>query len=305
MTLFFVAPLISSADEKKRDIEYMPDILEIADEGDIEGIFFSSQNEQKMKVMEEMLSKYSFQKSTLFSKDGTLNAYLNKKAIEIPIIEYKRINHTKYRIRVHRATEDFPIIFSEAYHEGWKAYVSNSYKPEVNDQKMTNQYKILDGNKGDQANIDELKTYISNGWVSTLGAGDKKERKHKRYNASGRESIDHVETYYIDFISKNFRETIQNNNLPSGASSETWFKRHVSDDLHWKVNGCINSWWILLDDIKQCGKYIENSDGSIDFELILEFWPQRLFGIGLLISGTTVLVCISYLLYYRANKFYS
>ena len=38
-------------------------------------------------------------------------------------------------------------------------------------------------------------------------------------------------------------------------------------------------------------------DGSYDIEFVIEFFPQRFFYLGLLISGTTLLFCISYLVY--------
>lgn len=39
-----------------------------------------------------------------------------------PTIEYKKINQTKYRVIVHNAIDDFPLIFSESFHNGWKLY---------------------------------------------------------------------------------------------------------------------------------------------------------------------------------------
>ena len=38
-----------------------------------------------------------------------------------------------------------------------------------------------------------------------------------------------------------------------------------------------------------------NSDGSYDIEMVIEFFPQRWFYLGLLISGTTFLGCITFL----------
>ena len=38
-----------------------------------------------------------------------------------------------------------------------------------------------------------------------------------------------------------------------------------------------------------------NADGSYDIELVIEFWPQRWFYLGLLISATTLATCLSYL----------
>ncbi|MBU4299391.1 hypothetical protein KJ636_05085, partial [Patescibacteria group bacterium] len=48
---------------------------------------------------------------------------------------------------------------------------------------------------------------------------------------------------------------------------------------------------------------VKNPDGSYDFEMIVEFWPQRLFYLGLGISGTTLLFCLIYLVWdYRRNR---
>lgn len=41
---------------------------------------------------------------------------------------------------------------------------------------------------------------------------------------------------------------------------------------------------------------IRNEDGSYDIEMIIEFWPQRWFYVGLVISGTTLFLCLAYLL---------
>ena len=38
-----------------------------------------------------------------------------------------------------------------------------------------------------------------------------------------------------------------------------------------------------------------NADGSYDIEMTIEFFPQRWFYLGLLISGTTLAGCVGYL----------
>ncbi len=50
--------------------------------------------------------------------------------------------------------------------------------------------------------------------------------------------------------------------------------------------------------------YKENPDGSIDLELTLYFKPQSYFYLGIIISGTTLILCLSYLGYtfYRQRK---
>jgi hypothetical protein len=76
-----------------------------------------------------------------------------------------------------------------------------------------------------------------------------------------------------------------------------------SDESHLMVNGYANSWIVDTDEI--CGIKdknnknnqfcIKNIDGSYDFQVVIEYWPQRLFYVGLFISGTTLLGCLVYL----------
>lgn len=80
---------------------------------------------------------------------------------------------------------------------------------------------------------------------------------------------------------------------------QTWFKKSIDDNQnHLMVNGYANSW--VIDTNKICAQKescMKNSDGTYDFEIVVEFWPQRLFYIGIFISGMTFLGCISYLAY--------
>jgi ABC-type uncharacterized transport system fused permease/ATPase subunit len=66
------------------------------------------------------------------------------------------------------------------------------------------------------------------------------------------------------------------------------------------VNDYANQWTIDPNYIKQNfdkSYYKENPDGSIDVELTLYFKPQSYFYLGLIISGTTLLGCFTYLGY--------
>ncbi len=48
--------------------------------------------------------------------------------------------------------------------------------------------------------------------------------------------------------------------------------------------------------------YKENPDGSIDIELTLYFKPQSYFYLGIIISGTTLILCLGYLGYVFYRK---
>lgn len=77
----------------------------------------------------------------------------------------------------------------------------------------------------------------------------------------------------------------------------------IANDAHYKLDGFLNAWYVDTDEL--CGKQAlctKNADGTYDLEMVLEFWPQRWFYLGLLISGTTLAACLSYLGYDGARS---
>ena len=73
----------------------------------------------------------------------------------------------------------------------------------------------------------------------------------------------------------------------------------ISDGNHLMANGYANSW--IIDPEKICAENpifcTKNPDGTYDMELVVEFWPQRFFYVGLAILGITLLACLGYLGY--------
>lgn len=255
--------------------------------------------------------------------------------INTPILEFKKINPIKYRVVVHGAKSSFPLVFSESFHDGWKAYVNkftgpvltSNVRTRASESEKLSKYKILDGNEEDQASRGAVLDFIDKGWISTLGDGKEKEIKHMKWT-DNKEQLDYVEKYNIDFISKNFQDTIQNDNLSDGNIFETWFAsndnvKQISGDRHLQANGYANSWIINTNEVCAGSDGIaspakrgrndpsassgqawcrQNTDGTYDFEMIVEFWPQRLFYIGGAISLSTFLGCIIYLIYDKLKK---
>jgi len=225
---------------------------------------------------------------------------LNKDRYNVPIIEFKKINSIKYRIAIHEARGVFPLIFSENFHDGWKSYLTKATSiinsPQISHNALLNKYKILDGNTEDQASKEGLKSFIDKGWITTLGSGKEKKIKHMTWK-DNREKLDYVEKYNIDFISKKFSGTIQNDNLPNGSVFETWFKKPIENNKnHLMVNGYANSWVLNTESLCSSPNYCKkNSDGSYDFEIVIEFEPQQLFYVGYTISGFALFGCLVYL----------
>src|SRR3989339_129153 len=219
---------------------------------------------------------------------------------QLPLVEFKKINSTKYRIIIHSANSPFKLAFSETFHEGWKVYPGSFKRKDID--FASSKYKILDGNKDEQATSWELKDFIGKGYISSLG--DYKERivKHMKWEKNN-EKYDYDEKCYVDFVSKNYNGTIQNDNLNNGSIYETWFKRTISDESHNVDNGYANSW--IIDPGKIYGNKescVKNPDGSYDFELVIEFWHQRVFYAGLYVSLTALLASLLYLLIYYCKR---
>ena len=214
-------------------------------------------------------------------------------------MEFKRSSLTKYRVRIHGVNGNVPLVFSEGFHPGWKVYPSNindmlREKPDL--KTALNNYRILDGNARDQATRGELENYVLRGQVTDLGDFREKRIRHWEW-LDGKEKLGYTEKIKVDFISKNFQDTIQNNNLPSGPFWETWLKKPLSEDIHLTANGYANAW--LISPVLICAQNpsfcINNSDGTYDLELIVEFWSQRLLQFGLIVSGFLFLLCSAYL----------
>ena len=150
--------------------------------------------------------------------------------LQVPNITFIKINPTKYRIKVEGAKEPYTLVFSESFHQGWKAYISKAQ----NDYGKT---------------------------VASYFDGQIKEGTHRNI-----------------FLDRNTFETLG--------------KKPIPEEKHSLVNYYANSWYITPED----------SGGSENYEIIIEFWPQRLFYMGLFISGSTLIGCLSILIYSYLKK---
>jgi len=215
-----------------------------------------------------------------------------------PVLEFKKISPVKYRVNFHKATGVFPLIFSESFDNGWKVYLRKKEDDVLVGNRKMSDFKIVVGNESERVSPSELEEYISQGLISSLGDGVEKEREYYFWN-DDKKKFGVTENYKIDFISKNINGTIQNNNLSDGNFYETWFKNPIVNNTHSVANGFANSWILDIDEMCVMNNgCIKNTDGTYDFQLVVEFWPQRLYYIGLFVSGTTLLVLVIYLMYY-------
>jgi hypothetical protein len=198
---------------------------------------------------------------------------------EPPKIEFKKISSTKYRIRIHNATSPFLLVFSESFYDEWKLYAMNYTRQSI---KVSSFKENLSTNDTDIANLAEVDNFIENGLITSLNYNDILKKNPICINV-----LNLYNSNYNNFISRNYKGSIENNNLPDGAIYETWFKESL--DNHLLANGYANSWVIDPGSVWM-NKHIgtKNQDGSYDFEVILEYWPQQIFYIALMFSILTL-----------------
>jgi hypothetical protein len=74
----------------------------------------------------------------------------------------------------------------------------------------------------------------------------------------------------------------------------------VPDDEHFELDDFLNGWYVdvhQLCEVQHVSGCTKNADGSYNLEMEIEFWPQRWFYVGLVISGTTLAAVLGYLGY--------
>lgn len=181
-----------------------------------------------------------------------------------PIVEYKKITPSKYRVRLHKAIGIVPVIFKENFHPLWNMYLKQY--PSI---KYTDNFMAVESNHDDyRATESEIRNYQDNGNISVVG--DK-------------------------YISKNFHGTIQNDNLDTGFIFESLFLKKAGVE-HLKVNGYFNSWLINSGHLcSRSSKCVKNPDGSYEIELVIEFAPQQTSDISIGVSLLTLLGYMAYL----------
>ena len=172
-------------------------------------ILFIGNGKSKVEVVE-----------ILPANNGSLTT-TNPKA---PTIEFKKISPTKYIVDVKDGKGMFTLIFSENFHNGWKAYM----RP-----VQSSKFKVQS---------DESWSAL---WSPWKDIGNRIEIKD-----------------------------------------------------HFEVNGYANGWIVPIEQMLEVrGKRLEGETIPEDFQIVLEFKPQRLFEIGLLVSAITLLGCVGYLGY--------
>ena len=203
---------------------------------------------------------------------------LNKKKI---VIEYKKVNPTEYRLILHNVRGIVPIIFSESYDKEWNIYLTKNNNRSFAESDLS-RYSVDKINQTTAANKRELSDLINANELSIT-----------------KDKINSVE-----FISKKYSNTIQNNNISNGNIFELIFGKPIDKKTHVIANGYSNSWFINIDNLCEKNNILckKNVAGNYDIELVIEYIPQYYLYFGLVISGTTLFACVGYLVFGFARK---
>jgi len=152
---------------------------------------------------------------------------------EEAVIQFEKINPTRYLVDV-KTRDSFWLVFSESFHEGWRAYIRE--KSEVRSQKKS----------------------------------ENRDQKPEE---------------------------------PWSALLSAWRDRgnRVEINDHFMVNGYANGWMVPIPPYPPFNKGgkggFSDEKAERGFQIVLEYKPQRLFEIGVIISLITLVGCIVYLGY--------
>lgn len=239
-----------------------------------ERLLFVRRSPEIPSVLNELSDR---KKTAVLGTDARVLAGLAPDAGRI-VIEYKKISPAKYRVKFHKIRGSFPFVFSEAFYSQWKIYpVPYSSRT----SSPLDQYQVFPGNGQFQATRDEVGSFVDRGWISELGHGDVRTRTVLDWTESG-EPRYAAERRRFDFISKNVRGTIENDNIEDGHFYDTWARQPIDEEYHRPANGYANAWIMDPSYLKERfpGVLRANADGTFDLEAILEFGPQKSLGMG-------------------------
>lgn len=156
-------------------------------------------------------------------------------------------------------------------------HIYNSYFKKINPTK----YNLYIENLSSSQDLIFLESYHKN-WNLYLKANPSNEwcKEIKYYELTKANECEHTQTFF------------------QGEELSYLWEKPIFDDKHTVANEYANKWTIDPKYIKanySTMYYKENSDGSIDVEIVMYFKPQSYFYIGIIISTLTFVGCICYL----------
>ncbi|PJE67861.1 hypothetical protein COU95_00055 [Candidatus Shapirobacteria bacterium CG10_big_fil_rev_8_21_14_0_10_40_9] len=192
-------------------------------------VVYSGRNTKKAKLFisaeseEEKLSEVEFKEATLtkiIEPKMVLRKYKSQSDSNIPQITFQKINPTKYVLEISNASQPYFLVFSESFHRGWRAWITDGTEESEGTEKI----------------------------IASYFGEEIKEKSPKDI-----------------FLTKDI--------------FETWREKALPDDRHLLMNGYANSWYITPED----------AENQVNYQIIIEYWPQRLFYFGVGVTLATMI----------------
>ena len=280
-----------------------------------------------------ILSNSGYDSYITYSGKDSINNYVSlynfNQSIQYFFIKsgYSTENLIKYNIK-------YIYDFSDIYESNYEKYVpAETYENNLslikNDPNFMN--KIIQNNKDKVTlivpHIIKLNNFLPRAFSNSTSFRNLNPTKYNLYVKDLKETqnLSFLESYHKDwklYLVKNPSSSWCNplefyNNTQTTECEHTQkffegeelsylYKKPIFDDTHQMILDYANGWTInpqYIKDNYSKDYYTTNPDGSIDIEFVMYFLPQSYFYIGLIISGTTFLACIGYLIWdWRKSK---
>lgn len=191
---------------------------------------------------------------------------------DAPTVEFRKLDSTLYRVRIHNVREPFTLVFNETHNIHWRLALANSAQPGIQSLALSANPDKSDG----AARRSEVDAYLASGWL-TLPA------------STAAKGLGAAENRSLGFVSAKNGGSIQNDNLPASAFLDVLKMPSVAEGSHTIANGFANGW--TLDPSMVCkapNACVREADGKLTMDMVIEFVPQRVFYIGGAVTLTTL-----------------
>ncbi len=183
---------------------------------------------------------------------------------------------------------------------------ATTYKPEIIENfNIIKEFNFKDPFivKSQNSNIANTIDFINNLKESKLPIINYKKINSAKYKIEVRNTTN---TYLLNFLEsfhelwKVYIKPMDNN---KNSFYETFELKEVLYDKHILINGYANSWMINNDDLcKNNALCKKNSDNSYDYDLIIEFYPQQYYYIGMAMTLMMLLLMFIYFIYTKTRR---
>lgn len=119
------------------------------------------------KTMSFFINEKDFDVRTVYIERDNSVKILYKKNL-LPKIEFRRINPTKYKIKVFNAQTPYLLVFSEAFHRNWKVFVADT-QPQQSKKEDAHSDVFFDSNTFEtitKKNLPEDRHLVVNGYAN-------------------------------------------------------------------------------------------------------------------------------------------